>query len=97
MEEQKLRTRPTKAELTNAPKAANDEEERVSLTTAVQAIVVANPSVSPEGIAGSLFADGWDESDIHRRMSSIVTIRTDTLAVLRILRSYGWMAPNTRV
>jgi hypothetical protein len=67
---------------------------RVSISSLVRLLVVANPQATSQDVANSLVTEGWNQDEVKRRMSTIATIRADVLATLSAARAKGWTAPT---
>lgn len=85
---------PTPAPVTTPPPATEtpkDEKPKPpSISTVVRKLVINNPDKSADEISQLLIDTGWDAADVEKRKSTIATLRTDALAVLKIARECGW-------
>jgi hypothetical protein len=77
---------------TPAPEKAETpkKEKAPSISTVVRRLVVENPDKTLEQITALLIATGWDAADVEKRKSTIITLRTDALGILKIAKECGW-------
>jgi hypothetical protein len=61
-----------------------------SISTVVRKLVINNPDKSVDEISQLLIDTGWDPQDVDKRKSTIATLRTDALAILKIAKDCGW-------
>lgn len=85
---------PTPVPVTTPPastETTKDEKPKApSISTVVRKFVIQNPDKSVDEISQLLVATGWDAADVEKRKSTIATLRTDALAILKIARECGW-------
>lgn len=85
---------PTPAPVTTPPPATEtpkDEKPKPpSISTVVRKLVINNPDKSVDEVSQLLIDTGWDAADVEKRKSTIATLRTDALAILKIARECGW-------
>lgn len=61
-----------------------------SISTVVRKLVIQNMDKSVDEISQLLIDTGWDAADVEKRKSTIATLRTDALAILKIAKECGW-------
>jgi hypothetical protein len=70
--------------------AKEDQPKAPSISTVVRKLVINNPDKSVDEVSQLLIDSGWDAADVEKRKSTIATLRTDALAILKIAREFGW-------
>jgi hypothetical protein len=73
---------------TEPPK--DEKPKTPSISAVVRKFVIINPDKSVDEISQLLIDSGWDAADVEKRKSTIATLRTDALAILKIARECGW-------
>lgn len=85
----------TPAPVTAPPAASTDtpkdeKPKAPSISTVVRKLVINNPDKSVDEVSQLLIDSGWDAADVEKRKSTIATLRTDALAILKIAKECGW-------
>jgi hypothetical protein len=85
----------TPAPVTTPPSASTeppkDEKPKPpSISTVVRKLVILNPDKGVDEVSQLLIDTGWDAADVEKRKSTIATLRTDALAILKIAKECGW-------
>lgn len=73
---------------TEMPK--DEKPKPPSISTVVRKLVIQNSDKSVDEISQLLVATGWDAADVEKRKSTIATLRTDALAIQKIMKECGW-------
>jgi hypothetical protein len=71
-------------------KPKDEKPKAPSISTVVRKLVIENPDKTVDEISSLLIATGWDASDVEKRKSTIITLRTDALGILKIAKECGW-------
>jgi hypothetical protein len=74
--------------LAKARKPSN-KAKAFALSTAVRQIVVRFPQLSTQEVTKKLLASGRSQREVKGRQSTIVTIRADALATIRVAKDAG--------
>jgi hypothetical protein len=80
---------PPPASTPEKAKETPKKEKAPSISAAVRRIVVKNPAVTAAEVSQRLIDIGWDAADVEKRTSTIVTLRTDALAIITIAKEEG--------
>jgi len=71
-------------------KPKDEKPKPPSISTVVRKLVILNPDKSADEVSQLLIDTGWDAADVEKRKSTIATLRTDALAILKIAKECGW-------
>lgn len=75
-------------------KAEGDAQGKLikGISETVREMVIRHPEWTNEDIQAELLKLGWEKE--KAKMSSITTLRADTLNILRIVKNLGWLPPD---
>ncbi|HLW54367.1 MAG TPA: hypothetical protein VKW06_16140 [Candidatus Angelobacter sp.] len=71
-------------------KVKDDNPKTPSISTTTRRLVLQNPENTVDEISQMLIDGGWDAADVEKRKSTIATLRTDCLAIMKIAVECGW-------
>jgi hypothetical protein len=74
----------------SAEKPKDEKPKAPSISVVVRKLVILNPDKSVDEVSQLLIDSGWDAADVEKRKSTIATLRTDALAILKIAKECGW-------
>ncbi len=81
---------PASAETAKEAPKKEEKPKAPGVSTVVRKLVIQNSDKSVDEISQLLIDTGWDAGDVEQRKSTIATLRTDCLAILKIARECGW-------